>query len=174
MASATAGRIGEGMEPRTPQIFTRMKEPLYFPAGVPMRKTVSAGVVVLGPDGRVLVVSQHGTSWSLPKGHVEPGEDLPTAARRETWEEAGIDQLELGEALGDYTRPKISKTGGDDASELKHIHFFLGRTTQTALAPRDGENPEARWVARTDVESLLTHQADKEFWRSVLPRLPER
>jgi 8-oxo-dGTP pyrophosphatase MutT (NUDIX family) len=53
-----------------------------------MIETKSAGGVVLNTTGEVLVVSQHGTSWSLPKGHIEDDEDAMTAARRETEEES--------------------------------------------------------------------------------------
>src|ERR1700755_3050812 len=59
-----------------------------------MIHTESAGGVVLNGAGQVLVVTQKGTSWSLPKGHVEDGEDALAAARREIHEEAGVTQLE--------------------------------------------------------------------------------
>jgi 8-oxo-dGTP pyrophosphatase MutT (NUDIX family) len=55
-----------------------------------MRKTRSAGGVVTNEEGEILVVSQRGTSWSLPKGHIDPGEDALVAAKREIYEESGI------------------------------------------------------------------------------------
>jgi len=138
-----------------------------------MRNTKSAGGVVLNTNGEVLVVSQHGTSWSLPKGHIEEGEDAMTAARRETEEESGVSSLEYIKDLGSYQRYKISRDGGEDQSELKTIIIFLFRTNQTELKPIDPENPEARWVKKEEVVNLLTHPKDKEFWLSVMDKLGE-
>ena len=55
-----------------------------------MKQTESAGGVVVNLKGEILVVSQHGKSWSLPKGHLDPGEDALSAAQREVYEESGI------------------------------------------------------------------------------------
>lgn len=136
------------------------------------RKTESAGGVVLNTRGEVLVVSQHGTSWSLPKGHIDPGEDQLSAARREIHEEAGIKNLTYIRDLGFYERCKISKDGGDDCSERKTIHISLFVTDEEMLQPVDPRNPEARWVARDEVARLLSHYKDKEFFLSVLSTLP--
>jgi ADP-ribose pyrophosphatase YjhB (NUDIX family) len=65
-----------------------------------MKKTYSAGGIVLNEQGQVLVVNQNGNSWSLPKGHIDPGEDARTAAERETKEESGISQLSYVGDLG--------------------------------------------------------------------------
>jgi ADP-ribose pyrophosphatase YjhB (NUDIX family) len=108
-----------------------------------------------------------GTSWSLPKGHIDPGETALEAAMREIWEESGVSELELVRELGTYRRHKIGVDGGDDRSELKTITMFLFRTTQRELRPRDSDNPEARWVAREDVGKLLTHRMDREFFAGV-------
>lgn len=129
-----------------------------------MKRTVSAGGVVVNSEGRILVVSQHGTSWSLPKGHVEVGEDLVSAARREVREEAGVSRLELLRELGSYERFRISASGGEDPSELKTIHMFLFSTDETTLRPQDPENPEARWVEKAEAAELLTHPSDREFF----------
>ncbi|MCK4247280.1 MAG: NUDIX hydrolase, partial [Methanomicrobia archaeon] len=40
-----------------------------------MKQTKSAGGVVINEDNQVLVVNQNGNSWSLPKGHIDYGED---------------------------------------------------------------------------------------------------
>jgi 8-oxo-dGTP pyrophosphatase MutT (NUDIX family) len=130
--------------------------------------TESAGGVVLDASGRVLLVSQHGTSWSLPKGHIEPGEDALAAARREIYEESGVSRLELVRELGSYRRPRIGRDGGEDVSELKTIHLFLFRTTETALAPVDAENPEARWVEPRRAAEMLTHPKDREYFLSII------
>src|SRR5260370_33439852 len=132
-----------------------------------MIKTRSAGGVVRNREGKVLVVSEHGTSWSLPKGHIDPGEDALGAARREIYEESGIRDLEFVRELGSYERHKIGVNGGDDRSELKVITMFLFRTSEKGLRPVDPDNPEARWVERAKVASLLTHERDKRFFLSV-------
>jgi 8-oxo-dGTP pyrophosphatase MutT (NUDIX family) len=132
-----------------------------------MEKTHSAGGVVTNDEGEVLVVSQHGTSWSLPKGHIDPGEDALVAAKREIYEESGIRDLEFVRELGTYERNKIGVDGGDDPSELKVITMFLFRTGEKSLRPVDPENPEARWVGKSKVAALLTHEKDREFFRGV-------
>jgi len=135
-----------------------------------MKRYESAGGVVLNTQGRVLVVSQYGTSWSLPKGGIEPGEDRLTAARREIYEESGVSQLELVEDLGTYWRYLLSPTGEEDRSATKTIHLFLFRTAESDLQPVDPDNPEARWVLPEDVPELLTHPADREYYvKECLP-----
>jgi len=110
------------------------------------------------------VVSQRGTSWSLPKGHIDPGESALAAAKREIYEESGIRDLKLIRELGTYERYKIGVDGGDDRSELKAITMFLFRTSERALRPVDADNPEARWVEKSKVAPLLTHEMDKRFF----------
>ena len=132
-----------------------------------MLLTRTAGGVVLNCDGHVLVVSQRGTSWSLPKGHIDPGEDALTAAKREIYEESGISDLQLVRELGTYQRHKIGLDGGDDPTELKTITMFLFRTIQHALQPSDPHNPEARWLPKSQVVALLTHPKDKSFFASL-------
>ena len=46
-------------------------------------------------SGQVLVVNQRGRSWSLPKGHIEKGESILEAARREIYEESGVKKLKF-------------------------------------------------------------------------------
>ncbi len=133
------------------------------------KKSYSAGGVVVNAQGQVLVVNQRGNSWSLPKGHLDPGENARQAAEREIYEESGVRELTYVRDLGSYERPRIAKGGkGDDAVEVKHLTFFLYRTTQTTLKPIDPHNPEARWVAPAEVARLLTHPLDKAFFLSVL------
>lgn len=137
------------------------------------RTSVAGGVIVNENTGLVVVVSQSGDSWSLPKGHVEPGEDELTAAVREIREESGVTDLRFKGSLGKYERHRIGKDGkGEATDELKTIVMFLFTTPQETLAPEDPKNPEARWIDRHEVAALLTHQRDKEFFLSVVDRLP--
>jgi ADP-ribose pyrophosphatase YjhB (NUDIX family) len=131
----------------------------------PSKVTVSAGGVIMNSQGMVLVVSQNGSSWSLPKGHVDPGEEPLEAAIRETKEESGITDLEFLQTLGAYGRYKLGLNTAEDKSEWKVLLFFLFKTRQNALKPQDPHNPEARWVHPDDVEALLTHPKDKAFYK---------
>jgi 8-oxo-dGTP pyrophosphatase MutT (NUDIX family) len=114
-----------------------------------------------------LLVSQHGDSWSFPKGHIDSGESALETAKREIYEETGLKEVELIKELGTYTRFRIGKNGvGEDQNELKEITFFLFQTKKDELQPVDPDNPEAIWVAKDEVEKYLTHDKDKDFFRN--------
>ena len=136
-----------------------------------MKKTNSAGGVVLNKKGEVLLVSQHGTSWSLPKGHIEKNENALEAAKREIYEESGITDLKFIKNLGSYRRYRISKENLDDKSELKTINIFLFKTEQEKIKPVDRENPKARWVDKKDVANLLARKKDKKFFLRILKNI---
>ncbi len=121
-------------------------------------KTQCAGGLVINKIGRVLLVNQRGNSWSMPKGHVEEGEDKLTAAIREIEEETGVLRLTLIKDLGSYSRYKIGlDPAKEDKCELKEIHMFLFKTDEMKLKPNDPSHPEAKWVYADDVEGMLTH-----------------
>ncbi len=129
----------------------------------------TAGGVVLGPDGRIVVVNQGSNVWSLPKGGVDEGESLADAARREVTEECGLTDLTLHKELGSYSRYRTGKGGiGEVTTEpIKHITIFLFTTAQTALVRQEGETVEVRWATVDEATEMLTHPKDKEFLRSV-------
>lgn len=136
------------------------------------KQTISAGGVVVNSGNKVLVVNQHGTSWSLPKGHVELGETIMDAAKREIEEESGITALQFVKELGNYQRYKIGQNGGEDTSEMKTIFMFLFRTVQDSIQPKEGmEISEAQWIDKNLVANLLTHQKDKLFFLEVLKEI---
>jgi 8-oxo-dGTP pyrophosphatase MutT (NUDIX family) len=130
----------------------------------------SAGGIIKGQDGRVVIVQQHTNSWSFPKGHTEEGETLLQTALREIEEETGLTELTFVQELGSYERYSIGKDGIGEVKEwgLKRIHFFLFTTTQLELKARaDGEITEVRYVTPEEALELLTHPKDKEFLQSV-------
>ncbi|MBI4352416.1 MAG: NUDIX domain-containing protein [Candidatus Omnitrophica bacterium] len=133
-----------------------------------MKKTKSAGGIVVNAKGEILIVNQGGLSWSLPKGHLEKGEGPLDAARREIEEEAGLKRLRWLKDLGRYTRYKIGLQGGEDRRERKEIFMFLFKTDQIRLRPLDPKHPEARWVKKEEVAGLLTHPRDKQFFLEAM------
>lgn len=135
-----------------------------------MIRSRAAGGVVVDPHGRVVVVRQRSRTWSLPKGHVEDGESVLDAARREIHEECGLSDLEYVRDLGSFSRPAVRH----GLPELKTITLFLFHSEPAELRPLDPANPEARWVPAAEVAGLLSHPADGRFFsRHALPLIPD-
>lgn len=91
--------------------------------------------------------------WDLPKGKVEEGESIPTAAVREVEEECGVEGLELlDKAIKTYHVYKI-----DDEFILKETHWFHMKTDYSgALIPQAEEDiSKATWVKTTEMEEQL-------------------
>ncbi|WP_081949946.1 NUDIX hydrolase [Paenibacillus durus] len=72
---------------------------------MPPSKTVLVVSVSILRDGKVLMIKENKPSvrdmWNFPSGRIEPGEDIPEAARREVKEETGY-EVRLTAATGIY------------------------------------------------------------------------
>ncbi|MEM9516482.1 MAG: NUDIX hydrolase [Actinomycetota bacterium] len=73
---------------------TAAEFPVYSPGPQPNPEVAHhvALAWVFDPSGEWMLLAQHRVvGWSCPGGHVEPGETLEGAARRELHEETGLD-----------------------------------------------------------------------------------
>ena len=90
------------------------------------------------------------TTWEIPGGHREPGEDITDTARRELWEETGALEFDLKPicvySAGDKDKgwgllcfAEIKKLGPLPASEIEEIRltddFFPGELTYPEIQP---------------------------------------
>ena len=99
---------------------------------------------VLAAGDRILIAAAHEHDRDdpvLPKGHVDPGEDIEGAARREIAEEVGVRDLTLLGELGTLERMDFDKT------EWKVTHYFLYLTRETNAVPLEADvHSTMSWV----------------------------
>lgn len=106
--------------------------------------------------------------WSMPKGHVEPGEDKSATAEREVWEETGI-HGEVFAELGviDYWF----------VSEGKRIHktvyHHLLRYVDGDLNDEDPEVTEVSWIPAHQLIEHLAFADERKLARQAHDLLPE-
>ena len=124
---------------------------------------VAAGGVVVHA-GRVLVLRRPGRGEvRLPKGHVEPEEDVQTTALRETHEESGYANLVLQADLGtqvvefDHKGQHIVRT---------ERYFLMGLADGAQNTPSGGEEQfEPDWLTWDEALAALTFEAEREWVR---------
>ena len=106
--------------------------------------------------------------WSLPKGHVEPGETEEQTAIREVMEETGIRGMVVGK-LGTIDFWFVA----DGRRIHKTVHHFLLLAADPVdglvLSDADVEVSEVAWVPLPEVASRLAY-ADE---RRLLDRVPD-
>ncbi len=99
----------------------------YRPDAPTVPELAAVVVILDGPGGNVFLLHQANEDrWCLPKGHVDPGESLATAALREVREEAGFEHVELDGELREvayrFYHPRRA------LNVHKSVVYFLGRT----------------------------------------------
>lgn len=112
----------------------------------------AVAVVLIAPDGRVLLVDQDRfiageRGWEIPGGGVDVGEDPEVAARREAREEGGAECGDLT-LLGSY-RPSIG-----NSSQL--FLLYVGQDArQTRLDYDTNEIAGVRWFSPAEIRALI-------------------
>ena len=111
----------------------------------------AAGGVVADDGGKVLMIFRRGR-WDLPKGHIDAGEDAPTAAVREVEEETGVSGLKFAGELCN-TLHAYNVYG---KWEIKRTYWFAFSTTSSATTAQTEEDIEsAVWCSEAEVDSNL-------------------
>jgi 8-oxo-dGTP diphosphatase len=114
----------------------------------------AAGAVVWRVrDDRVEIALVHRLSyddWTLPKGKLDPGESVRTAASREVREEIGA-RVALGRFLT-RTRYRVE-------TDRKVVDYFAARYLDGEFSPSD-EVAAVRWVPVRAARELLSYERD--------------
>ena len=106
--------------------------------------------------------------WSLPKGHVEPGESTEQAAAREVAEETGITGSVVG-LLGTIDFWFVA----NGARIHKTVHHFLLLSTGGELSDADVEVHEVAWVPLAQIASKLFYPDERTLVAKVPGLLPD-
>ncbi|MGE3177278.1 MAG: NUDIX domain-containing protein [Vicinamibacterales bacterium] len=132
---------------------------------MPMPVVRQAGAIAVrdtAGDVEVFVVRarKNPADWIFPKGHIEPGEDAPTAAARELLEEGGV----VGR-VADWIGTSAFTLG------VKQIEvaYYLVHYERDGLA---AEQRESRWLSFAAARDLLTFEDHRTLLGKAEQLLP--
>lgn len=122
---------------------------------------LSAGLAII-QRGSILLGHPKGQKWhgsySIPKGHVEEGEDLLEAAIRETREEVGLN-IDVKDIVGDQHFIDYKDKNGD---LYKRVYYWIVNPVepipQSAIIPDKKEIDWAGFILKDAAKSRI-------FWR---------
>ncbi len=111
----------------------------------------AAGGAVTDASGRLLAIHRLGR-WDLPKGKVEPGEEVAAAAVREVQEECGLQRLRVVRPLcltwHTYAR------NGERHLKCTHWFFMEGDATEPLTAQAEEDIEAVRWLVPEEVDAM--------------------
>lgn len=126
-----------------------------------MPEVLAAGAVLWRPTGGTIEVAlvhrPRYDDWSLPKGKLEPGESVYTAAVREVAEETGH-PCYLGRPLGQLRYPI---THPHPATKV--VDYFSARIAAPGHFQPSKEVDALRWLPLDDAPAQLSYAGDRDI-----------
>lgn len=122
-----------------------------------VRETTSGGIVFRRTDeGKVeiLLIKDAKNRWTIPKGHVEPGEEPRQTAEREIREETGLQEMKVYSWLGKVNfRYRRNHTL---VLMTMHIYLVEGKGDTNKLQGEDWLT-DIKWLAATDAVDKIAY-----------------
>ena len=131
------------------------------------RIQVGAGIIVEGPEGRVLLqLRADNHCWSYCGGSCELDEKVEDTARRELFEETGLIAEEL-ELFGVWSGPELHYVypNGDEVSNIDIV--FLCRAFSGVLKRQEEEVDALRFFAADEIPENLSPPIVKPLMKWV-------
>lgn len=117
----------------------------------------AAGGLVQNSKGEYLFIFRY-NKWDLPKGKLEPNEDVSAAALREVSEETGISNIKLDKYITEtFHTYKIG-----NATILKKTSWYsMKYSGNEPLIPQESEDiSEAKWFAINQIDQIAANTYD--------------
>lgn len=117
-------------------------------------------VLLVHPGGPFWAKKDDGT-WSIPKGLVDPNEDLVAAARREFEEETGVRPAGAAAPLGDFRQPggkivtAFAVKGDFDLARFRSNSFTMEWPPRSGRSADFPEADRADWFAIDEARAKI-------------------
>lgn len=138
-----------------------------------VREYTAGGVVFRRrPEGKleILMIQDRLGRWTIPKGHVEPGESLEQTALREVAEETGLTHLRLGEHLDQLHF--FYRKDGKLIFMTTHVFLMEALGDTDTLSRGDSEGiVDAQWFDHERALSLVEYRDTERLFRIGLSKL---
>lgn len=125
-----------------------------------LREVSSGGVVVFG--NTILLLRKYNGDWVLPKGRVEKGEKLHTAALREVLEESGVKGGEIIQYIGkvNYKYKNLK----EDEIVSKTVHWYLMTSHNMNCVPPQKKRRfiDAKFVHMDKAKNIVRYEDEKK------------
>jgi nucleoside triphosphatase len=136
----------------------------YYQADMKQYPEPTVGAVIFNPENKVLLCKSKkwGNSYVFPGGHIEPGEKMEDALRREVQEETGLEIFDI--QLISLQEAVYS----DTFEEKRHFIFidFLCKSTSSNVILND-EAEEFVWVSLEDIETYNLGGFTRRFFEEL-------
>lgn len=130
-----------------------------------MDKEISAGGVVIFGNA-ILMLKKFNGDWVLPKGRVEKGEALNSAALREVMEESGV-KAEIIQYIGKANYNYKNIKGNNMTS--KTVHWFLMKTNNMNCAPQKNEGfINAMFIHKDKAKDIARYEDERRMIDKVI------
>jgi 8-oxo-dGTP pyrophosphatase MutT (NUDIX family) len=112
-------------------------------------------VVAFDERGRLLLVARSDDhTWGIPGGHMEVGEPIADAARREFVEETGY-TVELVGVLGIYSDPVTQTHTYPDGNTMQFVGVVFEGRVGARVGQPDDEVTDVGWFGPGDLPPLF-------------------